>query len=114
MQKRRSTRRKREYDEASLRLAALAVDAYLHRSTTTIKEFLLDMGATDLLEQDGSFSLKGPSGVRVGFPDDAGDPVTYAVQLGFAVAGQYWPWVLPDLLGATNELWRSVSKGHPA
>jgi len=49
-------------------------------------------------------TIDGLTGIRVGLTPT--DPISCAVQLGFALAGAHWPQVYPALLGATEARWR--------
>lgn len=49
-------------------------------------------------------TVDGLTGIRVGLTPT--DPISCAVQLGFALAGAHWPQVYPALLGATEVRWR--------
>lgn len=55
--------------------------------------------------QPSVWAVDGCTGIRAGFvPVD--DPVTVAVNLGFVLAGEYWPQVYPHLLRAVDRLWK--------
>ena len=69
-----------------------------------VLEWLRSLGCKDIYQEKESATVTGLSGVRVGML--SADPVTCAVQLGFALAGQFWPHVYPDLLPMVNRLWR--------
>lgn len=51
-------------------------------------------------------TIDGLTGIRVGLT--AADPISCAVQLGFALAGPYWPQAYPALLRATEARWRRL------
>jgi len=63
-------------------------------------------------QADGVVILENPGLSRTAIYDGL-DPVTRAVCLGFAVAGPFWPQVLPDLLEAVNKEWRRRRAAQP-
>lgn len=60
--------------------------------------------ATDGAAAGRAATVDGLTGIRVGLTPT--DPISCAVQLGFALAGALWPQVYPALLRATEARWR--------
>lgn len=80
-----------------------SVLAWLRRLDCTVVHV---EGATDGAPFGRAATVDGLTGVRVGLTRT--DPISCAVQLGFALAGACWPQVYPVLLPATEERWRRV------
>ncbi len=76
-------------------------------------DWLVSLGCELIHKDNGHASIKGLTGVTVGiFPSD---PVTCAVQLGFATAGELWVYAYPRLLDIVNKKWAKqvkLSKGR--
>ncbi len=70
------------------------------------------LGAQDVrVSESGVIYLIGRSGIMTAV---AGDPITRAVCLGFALYGVFWPWAVPDLLKTVNREWTARRKaGRP-
>lgn len=90
------------------RLAEMVMHAY-DGDLALVRDWLMSIGGRDLIEgSDGDWSLTGPSGVRIGMAPGL-DPIAYAAQIGFAVAGPFWPQVFPGLLPEVQRRWKSMS-----
>ncbi len=61
-------------------------------------------GVTERAPSTRAATIDGLAGVRVGLT--AADPISCAVQLGFALSGPRWPQVYPALLPPTDARWR--------
>lgn len=73
-----------------------------------VQRWLESLGCTEVVRDEGQITVTGTTGMRVGLV--ASDPNTCAVQLGFAVAGPYWPFAFPDLHKKVNVLWKARVK----
>jgi len=51
-----------------------------------------------------SWVIDSPGGMRVGI--SRSDPIAVAVQIGFALADMWWPFVLGDLMDLVKREWR--------
>lgn len=83
-----------------------------HDDLETLSNWLCEIFACRRLEHvDGADAvvLDGPSGLRCGFLSS--DPITNAVQIGFAIAGDLWPHVFPGMLELVNKKWKAKLKG---
>jgi hypothetical protein len=72
-------------------------------------DWLLTLGCTIVADHgDGTFNLQGLVGMRVGLC--LTDPNSLAVQVGFAIAGMYWPQAYPKLQSVVNKRWKERKK----
>jgi len=72
----------------------------------SVQAWLTSLGCKDVYRNEKELHLTGLTGVRVGMIGNQ-DPITCAVQIGFALAGPFWPHVYPELLSATSKQWKS-------
>jgi hypothetical protein len=70
--------------------------------------WLQSLGCECQSNSDGSWTVKGIAGVSGGLM--VSDPVTVVSQLGFLLAGMYWPQVFPDLLKEVDKRWQAHRK----
>lgn len=78
--------------------------AMSHGNVISVREWLVRLGCKITHETDEELHVEGLTGVVCGMMPT--DPVSCAVQLGFALAGQFWPQVYPDLLPIVNKKWK--------
>lgn len=67
--------------------------------------WLTQLGCTVVHGTDDEASVRGTSGIVVGFSRGI-DPVNAAVTLAFGLIGELWPWVMPELLARVDTAWR--------
>jgi len=94
--------------EDSQRIADKVLAAVEARSVEPLIEWLVTLGCTWAVRSAGGHAVDGLTGVRVGFA--LADPVTMAVQTGFALAGPFWPQAYPGLLVEVNRRWGARMK----
>ena len=90
-------------DDASKRMAEQAI-RFWRGDTQPVLDWLGSIGV-DAKAAHGHWTLDGPSKIRCGLAP-GGDPITVAVQFGFATAGMFWPQAFPGLLAEVNRLWK--------
>jgi hypothetical protein len=96
-------------DPPTDRLVGLAMRAW-EGHLDEVRDWLLRIGARDYYDLGGgAFAVTAPSGIRVGFATEL-DPNTYAVLLGFAVAGPFWPQIFPHLQPEVNRRWKAATR----
>lgn len=66
-----------------------------------VGDWLESLGCAVDRSMQGQLTVTGLTGIRVGLLPS--DPNTCAVQIGSAVAGQFWPLVYPGLQKAVNK-----------
>lgn len=85
------------------RLAYFAF-AMSHGNVSLVHEWLARLGCEIVYVSSSELNVKGLTGMMCGMI--VTDPVSCAVQLGFMMAGFYWPQVYPGLLPIVNKKWK--------
>lgn len=70
-----------------------------------VAAWLVRLGGRVVHQDAHEASLVGPSGLGVGLC--ATDPIGCAAPLGYAVAGELWPFAFPGLLNEVKRRWRA-------
>jgi len=86
------------------RIANKILEAYKNNDLTSLADWLRELGCTDIHQGKEEVILTGLTGMRVGFI--LGDPITLAVTTGFAIFGEFWVRICPDLLEEVNKAWK--------
>ena len=79
--------------------------AMSHGNVVLVSEWLAGLGCEITYEDDKELNVKGVTGMMCGMAII--DPVSCAIQLGFALAGMLWPKVYPGLLPVVREKWKA-------
>jgi len=73
--------------------------------------WLEQLGCTVIRQTDDDAAVRGTSGIMVGMSRGT-DPVNAAVTLAFALIGEPWPFVTPELLKRVNKAWRDEARAR--
>jgi hypothetical protein len=77
-----------------------------------VAQWLVRLGGRITHQAEGEATLVAPSGLTVGLW--AGDPVTCAIGLGYAIGGELWPFAFPELLDEVKRRWTAQRRAATA
>jgi hypothetical protein len=92
----------------STHLADKVFEAIAVGHVHALADWLMALGCTNRHTEGEQETITGLTGVRVGLVMT--DPNTLAVQVGFVLAGMFWPMTYPQLQKVVNKRWKEIIK----